>query len=1486
MSGPPNILINNVVDVIEIHSNTDLVLETNTQIKFNTNNLMINYIPFDEYIRKVVFDEAITTGLTNEQDVHDTLGETAGTIGTIDLTSNTSELIVDELHCSGINATTSFVNTNKIHYINISATNNIILNNLSNSNNIVYNKLDESEYSFRNYIYKIVNSTNPVVADSLTAGINSAGAYDINKLGTYVGRRIISNNISTFNVVVDDDNSGTLTEPILDVTSATAINFVTDAYNAIGSTSVGQSIFIGSSSGGISLDTFVKRMLDEEGEISFETSMSSGQNITMEITNFTGSHAIFTYDVLFRIYLHNDDDDVMLAGSPVMVVGSSPPETFIHGPVSLSSSTSTFASYMFLGLDAGNFYTIVADVTNTRTNTTINNIIIEPKNIATIQNAIIQTVTLVDETSLSVSFIGHNTYVSSWGVSTRKIVFTIKLKEGDSTYEIASSSTQNLGNVTPDQSVNNVIIPLSSIYSYGQSFIKASQNVATNTFDTDILDIRVVSNHDDTTSTFEMVTEKVSLPTFSFSAPTTPTNFTYNGTQFSWTQSTGAGTKNIYYNIFRDGHASGDTRLNTGDILNLVSTSTLSNTENSNGIISDTYSIVAYNVYGQISSHATFVVKDLSLTIASVSLTGTRKLIIYYTVTNFNGSSYSIASSSSYTPAKNNETTVLQTYITTVSSLSDSADTYHIWVEATDNYNRKSKDTGSIIVTKPTVSLSGFEFHASPRQYKATITAANLNSTSYDLVGTPTILGATYDEFSSNTIFFTFNKNIDPAIAVNTSITIRDTYGFSGSQNASFSLDVPFSSGISFTIEHDVGAVRTFTNSITGTKDADSDLTYQWNKSESASSKTGKNVTLDNSQIGDLTCVVTETNVEGFEKTYYDTLTIYVPTEVINGSFVITSETTYNEMYVDSMVLKDGSLFVKKSEIVVTTFSSFGTYSLYGTFYGSYGFTVELKIGDFDVVGPTRPDGPTLPDPSYNSIKFIIGLLGESGTLTGAAESKIYWEISGNTITTLSSSKPVTSNSEVVIDGLDSGETYIFKIINTYGDVVLESEEVSSTTLDYVYKNDALTSLTTGILAVLDDELEFVIVDIDSSTYNLKTLPKNHMSNGYFFPNLNGYFHINDEVPLYFRKRSDSSYYFPGSDNGSIAIEKSNGNDIYNLTIKKSGITYYLECDTTLAVRFVTTKTIYCDILIKPFGYTKITADWIKFDNSGSSAYHGFGTESYFLEIENGSRNDKHDLFIETSQTYQTLALRRNSNLQSYKLRFTEINKLLFYDSSANQFNIHTTYDMIDVSDTNYHKFQWFFFDSSNTTNIIPIPLNNNANIFGIFENVVINFNINATNKQFTTSHNRVLSNIVNNSNIGTVNLADIIHIRFKIFNNNYYFNINNLFGWENEDELSLGMMLANNNITNAGNIQIIISLLSIASSYSSYPSNSYKLDATRDYSGNSDDHIHVIVQLFNTYSNSVIFEAYCDNHSSIQFGTKFTRNNKYSRRSLIQRFF
>ena len=36
------------VDVIELRSESDLTLETNTQIRFRTNNLMFDYIPFDE----------------------------------------------------------------------------------------------------------------------------------------------------------------------------------------------------------------------------------------------------------------------------------------------------------------------------------------------------------------------------------------------------------------------------------------------------------------------------------------------------------------------------------------------------------------------------------------------------------------------------------------------------------------------------------------------------------------------------------------------------------------------------------------------------------------------------------------------------------------------------------------------------------------------------------------------------------------------------------------------------------------------------------------------------------------------------------------------------------------------------------------------------------------------------------------------------------------------------------------------------------------------------------------------------------------------------------------------------------------------------------------------------------------------------------------------------------------------------------------------
>lgn len=45
-----NTLISKTIDAVEIFSNSNLTLETNTQIRFNTSNLLINFIPFDQFI--------------------------------------------------------------------------------------------------------------------------------------------------------------------------------------------------------------------------------------------------------------------------------------------------------------------------------------------------------------------------------------------------------------------------------------------------------------------------------------------------------------------------------------------------------------------------------------------------------------------------------------------------------------------------------------------------------------------------------------------------------------------------------------------------------------------------------------------------------------------------------------------------------------------------------------------------------------------------------------------------------------------------------------------------------------------------------------------------------------------------------------------------------------------------------------------------------------------------------------------------------------------------------------------------------------------------------------------------------------------------------------------------------------------------------------------------------------------------------------------
>ena len=130
-------LINKQIDVVHLHSDTDLIIETNTQIRFSTSNILINYIPFNEYIRKVVFDESYTIVPVSEMNGNSWSESVniSDTSSLINLNDNNGETIVDEIHTSGVSATHSHINS-KHHYINISANNNIYFQNNTNSENM------------------------------------------------------------------------------------------------------------------------------------------------------------------------------------------------------------------------------------------------------------------------------------------------------------------------------------------------------------------------------------------------------------------------------------------------------------------------------------------------------------------------------------------------------------------------------------------------------------------------------------------------------------------------------------------------------------------------------------------------------------------------------------------------------------------------------------------------------------------------------------------------------------------------------------------------------------------------------------------------------------------------------------------------------------------------------------------------------------------------------------------------------------------------------------------------------------------------------------------------------------------------------------------------------------------------------------------------------------------------------------------------------
>ena len=1020
-----NVVINSNVDVVELHSNTDLTLESNTQIMFSTNNILINYIPFDEYIRKVVFDTEITTNL-NSSDVHS--WENAVDVPTpnnkINLTNNTSELIVDELHCSGISATHSHVNS-KYHYINLSAAHNIYIKNNQNSTNVVYNKVDNQQlYSLSNYIYNVINTLLSHTPDALTPESltipSPSGRTNISSLGMYIGNRIVTSNISTTSVLDGSDN-----EPVLEFDSQTAVNFVTDVFNTPGDVNAGSNILFGS----LSLDSLVKSQLDETGLLDLQVTLSSGQNIGMTINTFSnGGISVFNYTVVFRLYEHPTGTTLNLGNSP-------------H-PFSLEVSIPSQVSNSFtLGdgthpLEAGKFYTVVATFTNTRTGTVVENVILEPRSVPTIEFITGLSAEVVDEDRLRVSFNNHATVVSGVTVNFNVI---IRWDLNEVTYQPDPIVSHSLNG--PTEIIIN--IPVNQITGY----------------ETNVLDNTAYEFQIETTGQFTILNDSIVSISHDFIDPNTPTGLTFNGTSFTWSHTSQSKITNVYYDVYKSTTLIGTTYVNTESFTasyaspTIISSINLNSQRNTrNGLIPDTYKVRARHAYGS-SSYATLTVNPLSITTLFLSLSHNKMINISYTITNNNGN-YSISSNKSLS---NN-------LYFTVSNPSSSQESHSVWVQVKDSFGLQMRSSdASITVYRPTIILGSLSYvTGSTREYISSVSITG-NTTTIRSISYATLVGMTFVSKTTSEIIFQLNNTDQNSITVSANITVEDEYGFQNSIVLSETINIAYTTGISTTPSYNTGT-RVLSFQTSG-------LTYKWYKDTVImNDEKGQTITISNQNFGIIHCVATETLTNGFTRDIQgDDFNNQEPT--ISGGSFTGINLSADPIYQFSLTL--GFNTTEKDVVMYPTlFNGAGIYTLTGTYKNNYDLQKIITIGTFTATAPTIPSITSATSVSYDSMTINYSL-GNDGnpSVTPSTITLFYGISSGSEDNYLSLSSGSTSTN---ITGLLVGTTYYFTIEKDYQHYnIISSSPFDEKTLDYQYDSEELVRLTLqsgGFFGMTDDE--------------------------------------------------------------------------------------------------------------------------------------------------------------------------------------------------------------------------------------------------------------------------------------------------------------------------------------------------------------------------------------------------------------------------------
>lgn len=448
-----NNLYSKTIDAVEIFSNSNLLLETNTQIQFNTPQLLINFIPFDEFIKKIVFQTDITQLTRDTANIQDN-----GNPAARDLTeayNNNATLTVDNVYCSNISANNSKVDidgTSKYHCVTLSTSNNLILRNTSDYNNIEYNS-NNNLSSLSNYIYHILNNTT-FTQDDLTANTNNlANARDISSFGTYFTNKIITSNVYTSSV---GDSTGK--ESILGISSDSAVNLhiYQDAgasLDADGLRNIASNIILSDDSTSSNLKDYIYSFLDETVVYQLEMSGTGNPGVNITLDNITFTRTItgtppfitdpFTYNIVFKIYEYDASETPTQPGPNVVNPSSPNTEPTLDDKVANVAISST-ETKTFTGLTAGTFYSIYADITNNVTNTTVNNIGVAYE-IPTIMPQTIQSIILTRDNRIEIIFTRHPMTQSIDGLIT-----TFSIKE-DSTSFIDTNLRQDFETFLPTE---------------------------------------------------------------------------------------------------------------------------------------------------------------------------------------------------------------------------------------------------------------------------------------------------------------------------------------------------------------------------------------------------------------------------------------------------------------------------------------------------------------------------------------------------------------------------------------------------------------------------------------------------------------------------------------------------------------------------------------------------------------------------------------------------------------------------------------------------------------------------------------------------------------------------------------------------------------------------------------------------------------------------------------------------------------------------